>query len=277
MKVQKYHKLNRHFEKIGTQLMTVDLPAHRKAYPGDKYRFQLRPGVPFTVDIKPGLRKGKPEYIEVRHEAPISMVIQDVQPEQKHLLVQIVGGGQSRKFLIGHDERHYFAAGVEPNTRDVLDAMHKLQPPEVREKAQKLPKKERFSRHNEVFKRQGEWFFVPTPELDMLKVAPKAFLIDEPLRRGRSKPHVCETMYRTGGVDVLFHQQHAPNGISMEEFQKLDVDKTRVGGWRKMRRDAHVYVKGKVSHPDHTTLILKGWHRVYMSGEVMMEEMAFLD
>ena len=261
-------KINKHFQKIGTRLEVVEAGVRRG-------RVLLPPrDAAFTIDVKPGHRG---EYIELRHRIPLSVIVQDVQSDQKHLLLQVVGGGQSRKFLIGHDERHYFVAGVEPNTRDVLDAMHRLQPPEVREKAQKLPKAERFARRNEVFKRQGEWFFVPVSTKEMYKIDENLVIESEPLRRGRSKPHLCEQLYRTGGVDVMFHVSHAPNGITQEEYAKLDKEIHQTWGWRKMRRDAQVYVKGKVSHVDHAPLLLKGWHRVYMNGEVMMEEVAFLD
>ena len=255
-------KLGKHFQKIGTELSVLPTGGRRQVI--------IPQGVPFTIDVKSDKKK---EYIELRHRVPISVVIQDVQPEQKHLLLQVVGGGQSRKCLIGHDERHYFVAGVEPSTRDVLDAMHRLQPAEVREKAQKLPKGRRFARHNEVFKRQGEWFFVPVE--DSSEINDSLILRNEPLRRGRSKPHMCELLFRTGGIDVVFHQRHARNGITQEEFDHHE-HKAKPG-WRRMRRDARVYVKGKVSHPDHAPLLLKGWHRVFVSGEIFMEEMAFLD
>ena len=34
-----------------------------------------------------------------------------------------------------------------------------------------------------------------------------------------------------------------------------------------MRRNAAVYVRGRISHPDHKTIILDGWHRVLMNTE----------
>ena len=33
------------------------------------------------------------------------------------------------------------------------------------------------------------------------------------------------------------------------------------------RRNAEVYVRGRVWHPDHKTLVLSGWHRVLMNTE----------
>ena len=37
--------------------------------------------------------------------------------------------------------------------------------------------------------------------------------------------------------------------------------------WRIMRQNAQVYARGKVSHPDHKTIVLPFWHRVLMNGE----------
>jgi hypothetical protein len=50
--------------------------------------------------------------------------------------------------------------------------------------------------------------------------------------------------------------------------------------WRRMVRDAEVYARGKVRHPDHKTVFLSGWHRVYMNRERFARhaaQIAFLD
>ena len=47
-----------------------------------------------------------------------------------------------------------------------------------------------------------------------------------------------------------------------------------------MRRDPQVYVKGRVSHADHKTILLPFWHRVLMNTEhraAGMQNVAFLD
>ena len=51
-------------------------------------------------------------------------------------------------------------------------------------------------------------------------------------------------------------------------------------GWRVMRRNPGVYVTGRVRHPDHQTIRLRGWHRVLMNteqGARAMQHVAFLD
>ena len=47
-----------------------------------------------------------------------------------------------------------------------------------------------------------------------------------------------------------------------------------------MQRNPLVYVRGRVRHPDHATINLRGWHRVVMNTESQaraMRNVAFLD
>jgi hypothetical protein len=44
-----------------------------------------------------------------------------------------------------------------------------------------------------------------------------------------------------------------------------------------MARNPVVYVRGKLSHPDHATIRLDGWHRVLMNTESGSSSVAFLD
>ena len=47
-----------------------------------------------------------------------------------------------------------------------------------------------------------------------------------------------------------------------------------------MRRNPGVYVRGRVRHADHATIILHDWHRVVMNTEGQskaMRNVAFLD
>jgi len=50
--------------------------------------------------------------------------------------------------------------------------------------------------------------------------------------------------------------------------------------WRQMMRDPTVYVRGRVWHPDHKTVALDGWHRVFMNTEAQApgaKAVVFLD
>lgn len=43
-----------------------------------------------------------------------------------------------------------------------------------------------------------------------------------------------------------------------------------------MQRDATVYVRGEITHRDHKTVYLNGWHRVLMNTENRSRAMRFL-
>jgi hypothetical protein len=56
--------------------------------------------------------------------------------------------------------------------------------------------------------------------------------------------------------------------------------RAKAWGWQSMLRNAGVYVRGRVRHADHKTIVLHGWHRVLMNteGEAQaMRNVAFLD
>jgi hypothetical protein len=103
----------------------------------------------------------------------------------------------------------------------------------------------------------------------------------EPLQRTGGKPHMTEFAYRTGGVQVFVSAQY-PNGLTMDQYQQLMARRpsARHQNWRTMRRDAQVYVRGRISHSDHATINLGCWHLVVMNTEnrsAAMKHVAFLD
>lgn len=137
-----------------------------------------------------------------------------------------------------------------------------------------LPTKQRHRRRTKAFVRQGEWFFVPRPDL----VADDGLVLhNEPIRRGRGKPHWCQDLYRRGGTVVSVRRDY-PNGLPEPEYRLLPSEQQR--GDRRMVRDAEVFVRGRVRHPDHKTIALTGWHQVVMNTETQaaaMQHVAFLD
>ena len=73
-----------------------------------------------------------------------------------------------------------------------------------------------------------------------------------------------------------------PTGINLAGYDKLMATDpaARRMAWRRMVRDAEVYARGAVRHPDHKTIHLDGWHRVYMNRERFAPhavQIAFLD
>ena len=158
------------------------------------------------------------------------------------------------------------------------DAKDALKPAEVWESMREwgVPMELRDLRRTNGFLRQGEWFFLPRP---WLEVNEASVLHDEPIQRGRGKPHVCEWLYRTDGLVVHVCDAY-PNGLTDDEFRALDRLDRQSQQWREIRRGADVFVNGAIRHPDHATLVLPYWHRVVMNTETKaraMEDLAFLD
>jgi len=184
------------------------------------------------------------------------------------------------RFLCGHDEREWFVAAVPGGASSVAQAKVALLPREVRFAADQanLNLRQRTRRHNRAFIRQGEWFFVPAPEL---RVEAKLVLRDEPMSRGGGKPHMVAELYRSGGESVHVCRQF-PNGLTDSEFEQLLAENPAANRWSWQRRirNAGVFARGTVRHRDHATITLHEWHRVWMNTETAtrtMANVAFLD
>jgi hypothetical protein len=60
-----------------------------------------------------------------------------------------------------------------------------------------------------------------------------------------------------------------PQGVTEDRYRRLllTVRGAKKWDWRRMMREPSVYVRGRVWHPDHETIVLDGWHRVFMNTE----------
>lgn len=193
----------------------------------------------------------------------------DLRPEMRHLLLLGRRDGRKEKYLCGHDERHWFVCAVPgASVSGVLTAMESLQPARVRRAVRNnlRRQKHRLSRRNEAFVRQGEWFFVPEPSL----VVPGWLVLrNEPLSRGGgSKPHTCQFAFRRGGKAVWVCSRY-PQGVPDAQHARLLAENPKAArwNWRQFVRDPEVFVRGRVWHSDHKTVVLEGWHRVAMNTE----------
>ena len=223
------------------------------------------------------------EYFDIRFrgngtDADVSVV--DSRPRDRHLLMLVRRGEEKSKFLCGFDERHYFVAAIPESARGVTGvntARAALQPEAVRETVDRKRPKDRFRRRNAAYVRQGEWFFIPEPDL---VVNGSDIVRNEPLNRGGgSTSHVMELAFRSGGTTVYVNRQH-PAGLAEDRFRALPEHERRNGAWSRMVRDADVFAKGAIRHPDHATIVLPGWHRVLMNTEQRaraMRHVVFLD
>jgi hypothetical protein len=188
-------------------------------------------GRKFVIDIR---EQGGREVYALRYPSgdTITAEVLDVKPQERHLVLDIVGTRLpiSGRYLCGHDEWHWFVASLPFHRRaqTVRGAMEMLKPAAVlREQKRKGVKHRRNRRKTAAYVRQGEWFFLPRPKMH----------VDESLveREGRlvrqgGKPHRVQWLCRSGDGNLVF-------------------------------------VRGKVSHPDHASLYLDVWHRVVRSNE----------
>lgn len=205
-------------------------------------------------------------------------VVSDCRPDDRHLVLNLQNpGAKPERFLCGFDERHWFAAAVTGTT--VAAAKDSLMPRAVREVAERagLRHAEFHHRHTTAFIRQGEWFFVPAGiDVDPLRIHRREPLV----RPGGGKPHVVDELVRGTGEMVWHHARHAPNGITDGQRAALPSEVRRESGWsRRLRvlREGSVLARGAVRHPDHATIYLAGWHRVYINSEVRPASLGFLD
>jgi len=275
------------FEKMGARVKMTVIPSPSQVRPSRRWSSVVGFAnvlAPVSVDIR---RDGNGEYFDVRHRRDVDVEVLDVKPADRHLLLMAREPGaspsqapQKSKFLCGHDERSWFVAAIPESARarDVQSAKDALKPAEVWEAIRSLglPMDQRDRRRTAAFIRQGEWFFIPRPRLT---VNQKLVIRNEPIRRGAGKPHMCQFLYRNGGQQVHVSARY-PNGLTNEEFGKLDPKERDRKDWRVMMRDAHVYVKGAIRHPDHKTVWLSFWHEVVMNTETKaraMRHVAFLD
>jgi hypothetical protein len=241
---------------------------------------------PVTIDVRNS--KGREVFEIVINQSIkdcLDLQVPQVLPEDRHLVLvarELNPEGQvlnRHHFLCGHDERHWFVAGV-PRVSTVIEAKAALKPDDVRSQESRLglTNKKSNRRKNEAFVRQGEWFFIPSTDL---QVDANLVLENEPIRRGGrrgGKPHWAQFAYRTGGEPVRVCHRY-PNGLTIKEYEDLLKADPKASKyyWSNMTRNPILYAKGRISHPDHATVILPGWHRVFLNAERRTETVAFLD
>lgn len=235
-----------------------------------------------SIDV---VRDAKGEYFDIAADRRTvsGLSVLDAQPRMRHLLLMSRQDEAKHKFLCGHDERAWFVAAVPErvSVSNVRTAIEALKPEPVRwlqDQVHKVKPKKRNRRRNDAFLRQGEWFFIPAP---WLRVQPWLILRNEPLRRGNGKPHICEELVRHGGEVVYVSPQH-PQGLTPAQHRKLVSRRPELRRlqWIVQRRNPQVFVRGRIRHADHRTIVLNDWHQVLMNTEtqsVAMRHVAFVD
>jgi hypothetical protein len=113
--------LDTKFAQMGARLKIADLlPGRNRAT-----------GV-VSLDVQTD-RKG--EFFEITRQpgVEVEVAVLDVQPDDRHLLLLVREGKEKSKFLCGHDERHWFVAGIPEKAPvgNVRQAKESLKPAEV--------------------------------------------------------------------------------------------------------------------------------------------------
>lgn len=232
----------------------------------------------FALDVRQDARG---EYFFIPRDASVAteLIVLDVQPKDRHLVLMSRNRADKHRYLLGHDERHWFVAGIPESTpvSRVRDAMHALKPEVVQAGEQRVRSRLRNRRHNAARIRQGEWFFVPASNA---AVDAGMILRNEPIVRSRGgKPHMCQELFRFGG-ETVYVSSGTPNGLTEAAYAALSDQERKRWTWRLMRRNPKVFVRGSVRHPDHKTVKLSGWHEVLSNTEHLsyaMRDIVFLD
>lgn len=264
---------------------------------------------PFVIDVESD-RKG--EYFVVKTQDNVVPFVLDM--EGGHLLLMFKVPASRPHFpddkfkaLIGHDERQLFVAAIPENTpvSTVFQAKEALKPKAVQEfeKHIGIKTKNKHTRHArgkyslQKRLRQGDFFFVPCPNLEVddtdIHIHKK-----EPISRGRGTSHICEELVRAGGENIYFVilpfgvsgrealaeiEANYPNGMTELQRKKFFKIYPESKAWRWTTRrggDIKVHVRGAIRHPEHATLTLDFWHEVIPNTESkskMMQHVAFID
>jgi hypothetical protein len=117
------------------------------------------------------------EAYQLQHPSndELSVEVMDTNPHLQHLVLDVTGWRLpiAGRYLCGHDESHWFVAGLEfgRQTAKVRGAMESLKPEIVRrEQRRKGVKNLQHRRQTAAYIRQGEWFFLPRPKMPVADV-----------------------------------------------------------------------------------------------------------
>lgn len=159
-----------------------------------------------------------------------------VRKEGRRRWIERWTNARKRHFLCGMDESHLFIAELSRGVSTVRDAHEVLRSPEL----------DALERRAEgpIF-RQGEWFFIPisVEEEAVVEAEAKQGVVV----RGRGIAQAARLM--RGGRPHVADEVLVP--------ARLDP----------RAPPSKIYVRGRVRHPDHKTVVLLHWHRVLANTE----------
>ncbi len=268
-------KLDKQFEKIGSRLK-ISKMIRRNSLSGINI-LKDKKGEFFSVFLHPDIQDNEVSFQVAAIDPKLKqMVFVIAHPDFKakevsrnNFVFEKTNGTISERFLIGRDERHCFVAGITA-ANSVKEAFDSLRPSAANLALQKagVKSKDWRKRKNKGYIRQGEWFFIPSA---FQETHSTVIHKNEPISRNGGKPHFVEEIVRTGGEVVYVGNREV---LTKEDYELLD-SKSRTR-YTQRTRGAKVYGRGKVSHPDHYTITLKGWHEIHLSTEKEAKTNAFV-
>jgi len=115
--------LERPFQEMGARVKFVEAPPARS-------RRAVVNGV--SLDVR---HDSRGEYFLITRVpgSNVSLTVLDVQPRDRHLVLLSRDGREKHRFLLGHEERHWFVAAIPESTpvTRVRDAKQALKPAAV--------------------------------------------------------------------------------------------------------------------------------------------------
>jgi hypothetical protein len=160
------------------------------------------------------------------------------------MTVKQVTPGNKRHYLCGVDERQLFIAEMPKGISSVKQAHEELKGGVVRTAEGRAPGRTQ---------RQGEWFFLNcTPE--------ETRRINAAVRARLSAVRILKNQRVGSGIIPTSGQPH----IATEQLS-LPAPELDHGFSTNARPD--VFIRGKVTHPDHRPLKFKQWRKVLLNNE----------
>lgn len=262
-----FQEIESSFDKIGAQVRIRPLG---RGVPHRRNR-------PLIIDV---VSEEKAEHFDIQLDDRVRLEALDVRPRERHLVLSASNATGEDRFLCGHDEFHWFAAALPhvPNLDTVAAAGESLKPDLVI-KRERRKRRGKHSRKSDVVMRQGEWFFIPWAHarINRAEVECNGRLIRGP----GSKPHQCEFLYEAGERE--YECDRYPKLAFFEsEYQTIlkTRRKARLWNWRPIPFNPDIYVKGWITHSDHSPLYLDVWHRVELNKEntrMAMSRLIYVD
>jgi hypothetical protein len=204
------------FSKIGSRVRVEPLPAGRRLVAQSFGRNgSVAEPKRLLVNVS---RDRKGEFFQITLNGPVALQVMNMDRTSKHLLLFARDlDNEKYRYLCGRDERGLFAAAVPSAVSNVSAGMEALKPEPVIQSQSGMTAAKRNKRKNRAFLRQGEWYFVPAPALNPDR---KLVRLNEPIRRGRSRPHIVEELFRRGGETVYVCRKYL-SGLDEEAYRRL--------------------------------------------------------